>query len=166
MNVKRIYVKRMILALLIGFLFGAIVTEIPIFFMYKTARAPQEIVLDIPEGTANLVARGEQPPTIPQDLTLVLGDTLVIKNEDTTDHQLGQLWVPANSVASLHLNQAADLVFECSFQPDKLFGIDVRQPLTLSTHLSGILGPGLTLGVMLALYSLLLPIKGKEHASA
>ena len=61
MDTKRIYAKRILLSLLVGLLFGVIVTEIPIFFLYKTARAPQEIVLTIPKGTAEQVARGQQP---------------------------------------------------------------------------------------------------------
>ncbi len=166
MNNKMIYLKRIVYSLLIGLFFGVIVIEIPIFFFYKTARAPQEIVLTIPKGTAERVARGEQPPSIPQNMIFVVGDTLVVKNEDEVDHQLGQLWVPANSSASLTLNQAADFVYECSFQPGKIFGIDVRPPLTLLTHIAGISGPGLSLGLLLALYSILIPVKKKENAPA
>lgn len=166
MNERRIYIRRILLSLLVGLLVGVAITEIPIFLLHKTARAPMEIVLTIPKGTAEQVARGEQPPAIPQNMIFVVGDTLIVKNEDSADHRLGQLWVPANSSASLHLDQAADLVYECSFQPDNFFGIDVRQPLTFTTHLMGILGPGISLGVLIALYSLVLPTKKKENAPA
>ncbi|MEW6083818.1 MAG: hypothetical protein AB1607_04400 [Chloroflexota bacterium] len=166
MNNRQIYTKRILLSLLIGLLFGVAITEIPIFLLHKTARAPKEIVLTIPKGTAEQVARGEQPPSIPQNMTFVVGDILTVKNEDAVDHKLGELWVPANSSASLFLDQAADLLYECSFQPDRIFGIDVRKPLTLTTHLGGILGPGISLGILIALYSLILPTKKKEHAPA
>lgn len=166
MNTRRIYIKRIVFSLLIGLLFGVAITEIPIFLLHKTARAPKEIVLTIPNGTAEQVARGQQPPSIPQNMTFVVGDTLTVKNEDAVDHKLGELWVPANSSASLALDEAADLLYECSFQPDKIFGIDVRKPLTLTTHLSGILGPGISLGILIALYSLVLPTKKKENAPA
>lgn len=166
MNPRRIYIKRVALSLLVGLLFGVAVTEIPVFLLYKTARAPREIVLTIPKGTAEQVQRGEQPPTIPQNMIFVVGDVLTVKNEDVTDHRLGELWVPANSSASLSLDQPADLLFECSFQPDEYFGIDVRKPLTLATHILGILGPAVSLGILLALYSLALPVEKKEHASA
>jgi len=166
MDTKRIYARRIILSLLVGLFFGVVVTEIPIFFLYKTARAPQEIVLTIPKGTAEQVARGEQPPSIPQNMIFVMGDILTVKNEDEVNHQLGQLWVPANSSASLTLNEPADFVYQCSFQPGKVFGIEVRQPLTLLTHIAGIAGPGLSLGLLLALYSVVMPVKKKENAPA
>ena len=166
MSAKRIYIRRVAISLLIGLLFGVAVTEIPIFLLYKTARAPKEIVLTIPEGTAAQVARGEQPPAIPQSMTFVVGDLLTVKNEDVVDHKLGELWVPANSSASLQLDQAADLLYECSFQPDGRFRLDVREPLTLATHLGGILGPGISLGILIALYSLALPTKKKDNAPA
>lgn len=166
MNGKRMYLKRVLLSLLVGLLFGAAVTEIPIFLLHKTARAPMEIVLTIPNGTAEQVARGEQPPSIPQNMTFVVGDVLTIQNQDVVDHKLGEIWVPASSSASLSLDQAADLLYACSFQPDRIFGVDVRKPLTLVTHLSGILGTGIPLGILIALYSLVLPAKKKEHASA
>jgi hypothetical protein len=165
-NTKRIYYKRILISLLIGLLFGVAVTEIPIFLLYKTARAPKVITLIIPKGTAEQVARGEQPPTIPQNMTFVLGDTLTVKNEDIVDHKLGSLWVPANSSASLFLREAANFAYDCSFQPGNSFGMDVRKPLTWVTHLGGIAGPGLSLGILIALYSLALPIKKKEDASA
>lgn len=162
MGTKQIYTRRILISLLIGLLFGVIVTEVPIFFMYKTARAPEEVVLTIPKGTAAQVARGEQPPAIPQNMTFVVGDILTVKNEDVVDHKLGEMWVPASSSASLGLNQAADLLYDCTFQPEKLFGIDVREPLKLTTHLTGIIGPGLSLGAILAMYSILLPMKKKN----
>lgn len=164
MDTKRIYIKRVILSLLIGLLFGVAVTELPIYLLYRTARAPKEIVLTIPLGTAEHVARGEQPPSIPENMTFVVGDTLIVNNEDETDHKLGSLWVPAHSSARLYLGEAANFAFDCSFQPGKYFGADVRKPLTLTTHISGILGGGLSLGILLALYSLVMPIKKNEHA--
>ncbi len=59
------------------------------YFLKETARPPQEIVLTIPSGTADQVARGEQPPSIPENMVFVVGDTLVVKNDDTVDHKLG-----------------------------------------------------------------------------
>lgn len=166
MNAKSIYFKRVVLSLTLGLLFGVAVTEIPIFLIHKTARSPMEIVLTIPNGTAKQVARGEQPATIPLNMTFVLGDTLVVNNEDSIDHKLGPLWVPAGSSASLFLKQAESFAFECSFQTGNYLGIEVREPLTVWTHLAGILGAGIPLGVLVALYSIVLPVKNKEHASA
>ncbi len=166
MNAKSIYLRRVLLALAIGLSFGVAVTEIPIFFIHKTARPPTEILLLVPNGTAEQVASGEQPPSIPLNMTFVLGDTLVVKNEDSVDHKLGPLWVPAGSSASLFLKQAESFAFECSFQTGNYLGIEVREPLTIWTHLAGILGAGVPLGILIALYSLALPLKKKENVPA
>jgi len=100
--------------------------------------------------------RGEQPPSIPENMIFVVGDTLVVKNEDAVDHKLGQLWIPANTSASLALDQEESLAFECSFQPGNYFGLDVQEPLTLSTRIYGILFSGLPMGFLIAVYSVII----------
>jgi hypothetical protein len=92
-------------------------------------------------------------------MTFVIGDTLLVKNEDTEDHELGPLWIPAGSSASLFLDAAASYAYNCSFQPGQSFGLDVYEPVTLSTRLYGILFSGIPLGVMIALYALVIPAK-------
>jgi len=163
---KNILIKRLLISLLIGLVLGAAISEIPFIFLQETARPPQEIVLTIPLGTAEQVARGEQPPSIPADMIFVVGDVLVVKNEDAVDHKLGPLWIPANSSAQLPLGQVENLAFECTFQPGKYFGLDVREPLTISTRIFGIIFAGLPMGVLIALYSLIVPVKKKENVPA
>jgi hypothetical protein len=158
--------KRLAISLLIGLALGAAVSEIPFLFLRETARPPQEIVLTIPSGTSELVARGEQPPTIPENMIFVVGDVLIVKNEDAVDHKLGQLWIPANSSAQLALEQEASLAFECTFQPDNYFGLDVHEPLTTGTRIFGILYAGLPMAVLIALYSFIIPVKKIENAPA
>ena len=80
------------------------------------------------------------------------------------DHELGPLWIPAGTSASLPLNAVQSFAYGCSFQPDNYFGLDVREPLTLSTRLYGILFSGLPLGVLIALYTLVMPAKKKNNA--
>jgi len=159
-----ILIKRLVISLVIGLVLGAAISEIPFLFLQETARPPQEIVLTIPRGTAEQVARGEQPPTIPTDMIFVIGDVLVVKNEDAVDHKLGPLWIPANSSAQLPLGQEENLAFECSFQPGNYFGLDVRQPLTTGTRVFGILYAGLPMGILIALYSFVMPGKKKKNA--
>ena len=163
---KNILIKRLLISLLIGLVLGAAISEIPFIFLQETARPPQEIVLTIPLGTAEQVARGEQPPSIPADMIFVVGDLLVVKNEDAVDHKLGPLWIPANSSAQLPLGQVENLAFECTFQPGKYFGLDVREPLTTSTRIFGIIFAGLPMGVLIALYSFIMPAKKKENVPA
>lgn len=159
-------IKRIAISMLIGLLIGAVFSEVPFLFLRETARPPQEVILTIPAGTAEQVARGEQPPTIPENMIFVVGDTFVVKNEDIADHKLGPLWIPANSSARLSLNQKENLAFECSFQPGNYFGLDVREPLTLSTRIYGVTYVGIPMGILIALYSFVLPSRKKENAAA
>jgi hypothetical protein len=158
-------VKRILYSLLIGLVLGVAISEIPFLFLRETARAPKEITLVIPRGTAEQVARGEQPPTIPENMVFVVGDTLTVKNEDATDHKLGPLWIPANSSAQLSLDQEQSVAYECSFQPGKYLGLNVNEPLTTGTRIYGMLYAGLPIGVLLALYSLVIPSKKKAHVA-
>lgn len=163
---RNILIKRLLISLLVGLLIGVAISEIPFLFLQETARPPQEVVLTIPLGTADQVARGEQPPAIPTDMVFVVGDVLVIRNEDTVDHKLGSLWIPAQSSAQLALGQEENLAYECSFQPGNYFGLDVREALTLGTRIYGIIFAGLPLGVLIALYSFIMPVKKNENDPA
>lgn len=158
--------KRIVVSMLIGVVLGIVISELSFIILREITRPAQEIILTIPAGTAEKVARGEQPPSIPQDMIFVVGDTLVVKNEDLVDHKLGQLWIPANSSASLPLNEEQNMAFECSFQPGNYFGLDVRQPLTLGTRIYGILYAGVPLGLLVLVYSFVVPPKKNEHVSA
>jgi hypothetical protein len=163
---KEIMFKRVLISLLVGLLIGAVVSEIPFLFLRETARPPKQVVLTIPQGTAEQVARGEQPPSIPASMIFVVGDNLIVKNEDSVDHKLGPLWIPANSSAQLSLDEEENMAFECSFQPGNYFGLDVHQPLTLSTRLFGMSYVGIPMAILIALYSFVIPVKKKENAPA
>ncbi len=163
---RNILIKRILISLLIGLVIGAIVSELPFLFLRETARPPQEVLITIPAGTAEQVARGEQPPTIPATMIFVVGDLLVVQNNDVVDHRLGPLWIPANSSAQLSLDEEENLAFECSFQPTNYLGLDVHQSLTWSTRLYGVSYVGIPMGILIALYSIILPVKKKENAPA
>ena len=152
--------------MLIGIALGILISELSFLFLQETARPPQNVILTIPAGTAEQVARGEQPPSIPQDMVFVVGDTLVVENEDSVDHKLGPLWIPANSSARLSLNEEQNMAFECSFQPGSYFGLDVRQSLTIGTRIYGGLYAGVPLGILIVLYSFVVPAGKKENAPA
>ena len=166
MFTKNAVIKKILISIGLGLLLGALISEVPFLFLRETARMPREIVLTIPAGTAAEVARGEKPPSIPENMTFVVGDKFVVRNEDTVDHKLGPLWIPANSSAQLSLDQEENLAYECSFQPGNYFGLDVREPLTLGTRIYGIFYVGIPLGILIALYSFVMPSKKKENAIA
>jgi hypothetical protein len=166
MYARNFVIKRLLLSLVLGLAVGVLVSEAPFLFLQETARAPREIVLTIPAGTADQVARGEQPPSIPENMNFVVGDRFVVRNEDSVDHKLGPLWIPAKSSAQLALNQEESLAYECSFQPGNYFGLDVREPLTLGTRLYGIFFVALPMAIMIALYSFMVSPPKKENVPA
>jgi hypothetical protein len=159
----KVALRRASIAFILGLLIGLAISEISFLYLHETARPPSRIQLVIPAGTAAQVERGEKPPSIPDSLSFVVGDTLVVKNEDSSDHQLGPLWIPAGSSASLKLDQVEKYAFTCSFQPTKYFGLDVNEPLTPLTRMEGILFAGIPMGALLAVYSLVAwPVKKQE----
>ncbi|MFZ5819907.1 MAG: hypothetical protein ACOYYJ_08390 [Chloroflexota bacterium] len=156
-------IKRIALSVLLGLSVAALTTEISYQALKRENRAPQRIELVIPAGTAAQVEQGEAPPGIPEELTFVVGDTLAVVNQDSADHQLGPLWIPAGASASLNLDSEQNYAMECSFQPARVFGLEVREPVTLTTRLTGIFFAGLPLGALFALYGSLL---GKDKKKA
>ena len=158
-------VRRVVISLFLGILIAGITTELSYQVLKRENREPQRIELVIPAGTAEKVAAGEAPPSIPANMSFVVGDKLVVVNQDNVDHQLGALWIPPGTSASMDLKTEESFTFECSFQPSKYLGVDVHPAVTLSTRLSGIFFAGLPMGIMLALYSVVLSPKKKSDAA-
>jgi hypothetical protein len=71
-------------------------------------------------------------------MTFVLGDTLVVKNEDLVDHQLGPLWIPPKTKASLVLDAAQRYAYSCSFKTTRYLGLNVKQATTWQTRVVGL----------------------------
>lgn len=162
---KNPILKQILISILLGVLLAAVTMEISYQVLKRENREPRQIELVIPAGTAHNIANGQVPPSIPEDMTFVIGDTLVVVNHDEVDHQLGPLWIPAGTSASLTLDTEEKYILECSFQPAKVFGIDVLQPVTLGTRLTGILFAGFPLGALFAVYSILIRTDKKEKVA-
>jgi hypothetical protein len=90
----------------------------------------------------------------------------VVRNQDSADHKLGPLWIPANSSAQLALDQEENLAYECSFQPGNYLGLDVREPLTPRTRLYGIFYVAFPMAILIALYSFVISPKKNENVPA
>ena len=159
---------RALLSLVAGMLIGWLVSE-GSYLLNKDPSSRDEarrIELVIPPGTAERVAAGEDVVSMPQKMALVVGDLLVVKNQDSVSHQLGPVWVPPQSSGVLQVGQADNYEYTCSFQTSKLFGIEVRQRLTFETRLQGAMAIGLPTGLMIGLYSfLVVPIKARQNGA-
>jgi hypothetical protein len=152
MKNKRIVIY-VILSLLVGIFLGGIMSEVS--YRIQTGsdgRTSRQITLVIPTGTADLVQQGQPSPNIPEDLVFVVGDTLVVKNEDSVDHQLGPFFIPKGTSATVTFGQVANLAYACTFTTEKYLGLEVKAPLTIYTRAAGILEAGVPMGILIALY--------------
>jgi hypothetical protein len=129
-------------------------------------RAPQTIELVIPNGTAAQVAAGKAVPSLPADMSFVQGDTLVVKNEDITSHQLGPIWVPAGTKGTLVMDTANQFSYECSFEPSRYLGVNIQPQVTWGTRVTAMMTLGLpTIGMFLVYSFVVFPQKPKLQAN-
>ena len=159
---------RSAIGILVGLVFGFIISEGTFAFLnnkQSVSRDSQRVDMVIPYGTAAQVAAGVYNRSLPSDLVLVEGDILVVKNEDIVDHQLGPIWVPAGTSGVLELTTANKYAYQCSFQPTKIQGVEVRQRINMRTRVEGVLAVALPTGMMLAIYSSLIPSRKKVASS-
>ena len=162
---RKAILLRMLLCLAIGILLAAGGSELAFRLQGNTSsRGPQTIELVIPAGTTVIVAQGES--VLPASQNFVVGDTLLVHNQDSVTHTLGPLVIPSGSSASMKFDQAGNLDYTCSFQPSQYYGIDIQPALSLATRLEASLVAGIPLGIMLGVYSLVVfPIKSKEKTN-
>lgn len=155
--------KRIIFAFLLGVFVAALMTEAAYFLLKRENRAPTTIELTIPAGTAQLMREGKNPEILSRDMRFVVGDTLKVINNDNENHQLGPLYIPANSSASLKLNTEENLIVECSFESTKYVGLTIQEPVTWWTRLRGYFFSGFPLGTLFAVYSGLIVFNKKKE---
>lgn len=110
-------------------------------------RDPQTVEVRIPEGTAKAIERGEAASAIPGSLRFVQGDQLVLKNEDSVPHRVGNYSVGPGTSLTLPLDTASSSSFLCSFHPQGSIALDVRA----RTSPLMVLWPTLMIGIPLGL---------------
>jgi len=152
--VNRSVLLRVVFSLLFGLLIAYVISEGSFNLLKRDQdRQPQTITLIIPAGTAARVAAGENPPSIPTDMTFIVGDTLQVINLDAANHQLGPLFIPSGTTATLAFNALGNFDYACSFRADKYFGLTIKKPITITDRILGVIFAGLPLGILIALYA-------------
>ena len=160
---------RILISIVAGIGLAFLLSEAAFLFVIKNAqdRDPQRIELVIPDGTAARVAAGQPVPSIPQDMAFVVGDVLVVRNQDSVSHQLGPVWVPSGASSSLTMSEENSYSYACSFQSTRNLGIDVRGRVTWFTRFQAVFIAGPPMAALIALYSLVMwPIRKKETRPA
>lgn len=157
---------RLLITGLIATIFIAALNEISYRFRKTdTDRAPETFELVIPAGTAEQVAQGEEPAAIPNELSFVVGDTLLVRNEDDVDHQMGPLWVPAGASASMSMEEKNKYAYNCSFKSTQYLGLDVLPRTTWSSRLQALTLATPPMTMFLFVYSLVTFPLDNEKAS-
>src|SRR5574341_1125436 len=110
-------------------------------------RDPQSVEVRIPEGTAGAIQRGAAVSVIPANLRLVQGDRLVLRNEDSVAHRVGNYSVGPGTTLTLPLDKGSSGSLFCSFHPQGSIALDVRA----RTSLLWVLWPTLVIGLPLGL---------------
>ena len=158
------YIKRLLICFLASLLFVGVISEgAHLLNKEKTDRQPEIIELIIPAGTANRIAAGEAINTIPEGLVFVLGDTLRIVNQDEANHELGPLYIPSGTSASMLMEDANKYTLGCTFQPSRYFNFDVRSRTTLGSRFQALMLAAPPSTMFFFIYSLLVyPVNKKE----
>jgi len=161
----RPYLIRLLITSVIALVFVGILNEG--FYLLQREqhdRAPRTVQIVVPIGTAERIAAGEAAVSLPEEMVFVVGDTLEVVNQDSVQHELGPIWVPAGSTGRLVLEEANKFAFSCTFAPGNYLGLDVRLPTTLGTRLTALALSAPPMAVFLFIYGLLaFPIKdGKK----
>ena len=160
----RPYLRRFGLTILIAFLFVGLINEASHFLQKDTTdRPPKTVELVIPAGTAERVALGEVQPSIPAELTFVIGDSLEVHNYDIVPHELGPLFIPPGAAASLVMEDANKYTLGCTFQPSRYLDFNVRSRTTLNSRLQAFALATPPTTMFFFIYSLLVfPISSKK----
>jgi plastocyanin len=79
----------------------------------------------IPAGTADRIAAGEPVEIVPAELTVELGDTIRIVNDDSSAHIVGVFFVGAGETVTQQFQSVGVLEGECSVHPSGSFSLRV-----------------------------------------
>ncbi len=129
------YLVRLLVIFIISVIAMLVITE-GAYMLQKddTDRSPKTVQIIIPAGAAERIAAGEKVDTLPDNLVFVIGDTLEVVNQDSSDHQLGPIWVPPGGTGRIVLQEANKFSYSCTFANNNYLGLDVKRPTTWKTR--------------------------------
>jgi hypothetical protein len=129
-----------------GLALGVVLTVTWWLASASVAGGAESFEVVVPEGTAEAIAAGQAPPSLPSRIGLREGDRLVVRNLDSVDHRIGWLTIEAGSSAEVPPSSLAtrnQLV--CTFHVAGSIDVDVATKRSASVLLWGSLMVGLPL---------------------
>ncbi|HTQ69175.1 MAG TPA: hypothetical protein VMI13_10845 [Solirubrobacteraceae bacterium] len=86
----------------------------------------RRIIVTIPAGTADDLARGRPTRSVPTYISAHTGDTLLLVNDDKADHMLGPFYVGGRQSLTVPLWSPGTYRGTCVLQPNHRFTLVVR----------------------------------------
>lgn len=80
----------------------------------------------IPAGTQDRIDAGETVEVVPAELTVKVGQSIRIVNDDDSNHVVGTFFVPAGATLRQHFNTPGELIGECDVHPSGRFRLVVE----------------------------------------
>jgi hypothetical protein len=113
-------------------------------------RGPMRVEYVIPQGASKRIAAGESIDTIPAQALFIVGDELVLNNQDEVNHQVGPFWIPAKSALVIPLDRENSFNYLCTIHPSGAIGLEVRPQNSLLLTLLPTLLLGVPIGISLS----------------
>ncbi|WP_419842758.1 hypothetical protein [Candidatus Poriferisodalis sp.] len=97
---------------------GLLIAAVPVAVSRLVEQpSAQTHVIDIPHGTAERLASGEDVEIIPEELEFRMRDALVIVNRDSVKHTIGPFEVEPGETFERTFGEAAAFAGYCSLHP-------------------------------------------------
>lgn len=87
--------------------------------------APEVMELVVPPGTRALLAAGERVDVMPAEITLRVGDTLRIRNDDSSRHAVGPYVVQAGETVDVTYGEPGRFEGMCSLSGGSTYVIEI-----------------------------------------
>ena len=116
---------------LLAFIVGStlvifVLSSIALLLYTSGVAQPTTVTLDIPEGSARLIADGQNVLDVSPVWTFNAGDTLVLDNRDTVVHDLGPWSVPPHGSTSIAMEVAVGGEYLTSLHPTGVVAVSVE----------------------------------------
>lgn len=87
----------------------------------------ETVRIDIPPNASKLVEQGRNVPGVPDRITGTVGDTLVIKNRDSSTQFVAGYSISPGQTLKIPLNRAGNYETNCSAHEDKSLTMSISE---------------------------------------
>ena len=117
--------QRTLLLYLLG---GLLIAAIPVVVARFVDQPPGDTyTIDIPPGTADAIAAGDDVQVIPDELDFTLRDVLIIVNRDSVAHTIGPFEIGPGEQSEHSFNEVAAISAYCSLHPGGAISISIGE---------------------------------------